>query len=194
MCKRKKLALIFCTAAFIQTAGVSAATTVQEGGTITFTGIVSDATCIITGGDINNPSGTSADFTVRLPMVSPTQLDSAGKTAGTTDFFIKLSGANCANDIVANVRFKALAATPIDSVNGNLTNIEVVEKANNAQIRLLNKDKSPINLNNAATEKHQEVTIANNAAQFDYSAQYFATAAATPGKVLSTLGYDIEYN
>ncbi len=127
-------------------------------------------------------------------MVSPTQLDSAGKTAGTTDFFIKLSGANCANDIVANVRFKALAATPIDSVNGNLTNIEVVEKANNAQIRLLNKDKSPINLNNAATEKHQEVTIANNAAQFDYSAQYFATAAATPGKVLSTLGYDIEYN
>jgi major type 1 subunit fimbrin (pilin) len=52
-----------------------------EDGTITFDGTISDATCIITGGDAQGES-TSPDFTVHLPSVSTTALATAGQRAG----------------------------------------------------------------------------------------------------------------
>ena len=73
-----------------------------EDGTITFTGTISDATCIVEGGTEAGltPSGT---FTVNLKPVSTTALSAAGKKAGDTPFYISLSGADCPNGKFANV-------------------------------------------------------------------------------------------
>lgn len=163
-------------------------------GTISFDGVISDATCVISGGD-NRGETASPDFTVKLPQISVTALDGDGKRAGDTPFFIKLSGANCPNGKIASVFFEMAQSTNINATTGNLKNTTATSSggADKVEIGLLNKDKSVLNLN-TANNTPQEVTIASNAARFDYWAQYVATGgASTAGEVKSDVVYSIKY-
>lgn len=162
-------------------------------GQVTFEGSITDVTCVVTGGQDGGTLSTSGSFIVNLPAVSTTALAKSGQRAGDSKFSIYLSGAQCENDKIANVSFEE-AQSDIDSATGNLSNL--IAKASggseNVQIKLLNKDKTDINLNSASN--HQPVKIASNTARFDYWAQYYATGQATAGKVRGLVTYSIVYN
>lgn len=162
-------------------------------GTITFTGEVVDATCIITGGDETRPD-QGADFNVSLPQISVTALASAGQAAGDTPFHINLTGENCPNGKTANVVFERAQSTNIDSTTGYLKNTEATGGAQNVQVRILNNDKTPLNLT-LANSSHQPQVIASNKASFKYWGQYIAVnGAAKAGTVKSDVVYSITYN
>lgn len=162
-------------------------------GQITFEGSISDVTCIVTGGEEGGTESTSGTFTINLPNVSTTALKTSGQRAGDTKFYLKLSGAQCTDGKTANVIFER-AQSDIDSATGNLTNLVSGSEggSKNVQVALLNKDKTPLNLNTVGS--HQPVKIANNTARFDYWAQYYATGQATAGKVKGLVTYSISYN
>lgn len=165
-----------------------------EDGRITFEGTISDATCTITGGDASGTSSTP-DFTVHLPSISTTALAADGVRAGDTPFFIKLSGANCANGKVASVFFELAQSINLDTATGNLKNIITTTSggADKVQVGLLDADKAILNLN-TANENAKVKTVSGNTAQFDYWAQYVATGgAATAGTVSTEVVYSIKY-
>lgn len=187
MNKISKLLLL----AILSGAGTAAA---AEDGTITFDGNISDATCVITGGDAQGETA-SPDFTVHLPSISTTALAADGQRAGDTPFFIKLSGANCQDGKIASVFFELAQSTQIDPVTGNLKNSVATTSggADKVQIGLLDANKAILNLNTANNNAITK-TIANKMARFDYWAQYVATGgAATAGKVTTEVVYSIKY-
>ncbi|MFC0141284.1 fimbrial protein [Erwinia mallotivora] len=175
-------------------AGFSSSVASANDGTISFTGNISDATCIISGGD-DTQLNQGADFTVTLPTVSITALNAANKYAGDTKFYINLSGNNCTDNKIANVIFERAQSTNIDSTTGFLKNTVATSGggAANVYIRILNKDASALNLSLQNTS-HQPVTIKNNTASFQYWAQYASVGgAASAGKVASDLVYSVTY-
>ncbi len=159
-----------------------------------FEGTISDATCIITGGDAQGESSTP-DFTVHLPSISTTALQRDGQRAGDTPFHISLSGANCENGKIASVYFELGQSINLDTTTGNLKN--TVAKASGGaekvQVGLLDSSKAILNLN-TANNNAKTVTVAGNTARFDYWAQYVATGgASTAGQVSTEVMYSIKY-
>ncbi|MBU9826037.1 fimbrial protein [Rahnella perminowiae] len=188
MLKKSKL-LLLPVCLFASSMAASA-----EDGTITFTGTISSATCIVSGGTDEGltPSGT---FTVNLKPVSTTALDVAGKKAGDTPFYISLSGADCPNGKFANVSWERAASTKIDSATGNLMNSTASGSATKVQVVLSDENKQAIDLRVPVTDPTTGKAIANNAARFDYWAQYIATGGATgAGTVNTDIVYSIIYN
>jgi len=172
--------------------GFSSAAVTANDGTISFEGTISDATCEISGGDEANPS-QGANFKVALPVVSVTALAKAGQVAGDTPFHINLSGEKCPNDKIANVVFERAQSTNIDAATGYLKNTETTGGAGNVYVRILNKDKTVLALNQA-NASHQPVTISGNKARFSYWGQYAAVGnAATAGTVKTNVVYSITY-
>src|SRR5690606_8165462 len=151
-------------------------------GTITFNGEVTAQTCQIT-----TPGGT--DFTVNLPTVASSALSAAGQTAGRTAFAITL--ANCPAGDVAT--YFEPGAT-IDNATGRLAN---QGSAGNVQVQLLGNNSQPIAVlaSGTAQTNSQWVTVgADQAANLDYFAEYYATGAATAGDVTTSVSYTIIYN
>ncbi|PLR36282.1 type 1 fimbrial protein [Chimaeribacter californicus] len=173
---------------------VSATAVSAEDGTITFTGDIRDATCVVTVGDDTGSSDTG-DFTVKLKPVSVTALDADKRRAGDTPFYIKLSGAQCPNGKYANVSFERALSLNIDPVTGNLKNHTAAGAASKVQVGLTDEKLNAIDLNQQITDPTAGKQIANNTAQFDYWAQYVATGgAATAGSVNTNVVYSIIYN
>lgn len=186
----KKRCLVISTTLGLMSV-VSTGVTANDG-TITFTGSITDTTCEISGGDESNPS-QGANFTVALPPVSASALASSGKFAGDTRFFINLSGQNCANNKIANVVFERAQSTNIDSETGYLKNHGRAGAASNVQVRLLKKDKAPLDLN-LPNKDHQPVTIKGNVARFEYWGQYASVnGPASSGTVETDVIYSITY-
>ncbi|AXF78840.1 type 1 fimbrial protein [Erwinia tracheiphila] len=186
----KKIMMIVLAAGF-SSAGVTA-----NDGTITFRGTISDTTCDISGGDEAN-ADQGADFTVTLPQVSTSALSKANQFAGDTRFHIALSGENCTNGKVANVIFERAQSNNIDTATGFLKNTvsadAVAGGARNVFIRILNNDKTPLNLA-LLNASHQPVTIADQKATFQYWAQYATVGgAASAGNVESDVVYSVTY-
>ena len=161
-------------------------------GEITFTGAVDSTTCTVTGGGTSVTNVSGGDFTVTLPKVSTTALSKAGQKAGDTQFTITLSGAQCTNGKVSNVKWETGQSTAIDSATGNLKNTDGTGAATNVQIGLLDEEQKSINLYTAGNGITH--VIADNSAIFKYWAQYVATAAVTAGTVKSNVVYSIVYN
>jgi major type 1 subunit fimbrin (pilin) len=160
-------------------------------GTVTVNGAVTDTTCSING----IASGSPADVTATLPTVSAASLASAGATAGTSNIGdIKLVLSGCSDTATkAIARFEN--GTTVDQTTGNLVNNASASPAGNVQVRLLNADMQPINI---LTHENNDVaangaTISGGAATLNYFAQYYATGAATPGSVASSVQYSMQY-
>lgn len=164
-------------------------------GTITFTGKISDVTCLVTGGTEDGAASAGGDFTVALDQISTSALAVNNAAAGDKKFFISLKGQNCASGKTANIVYERAQSAAIDSVTGRLKNLSADSgAAKNVQIAILNHDKSALNLNNGHVS-HQPKVIAANEARFDYWAQYVATGgAASAGVVQTNVVYSVAYN
>lgn len=164
-------------------------------GTITFTGKISDVTCLVSGGTEDGAPSSSGDFTVALDQVSTSALATNNAVAGDKKFYISLKGQECASGKTANILYERAQSAAIDSVTGRLKNlVSDGSAAQNVQIAILNHDKTALNLNNGHIS-HQPKVIANNEARFDYWAQYVATGgAASAGNVQTSVVYSVAYN
>ncbi|OTG82484.1 ferrous iron transporter B [Acinetobacter sp. ANC 4558] len=155
-------------------------------GTITINGLVTDKTC-----DIVTPAGK--DFTVTLPTVSKQSLATTGAVAGRTPFSINL--AKCSQGKVAT--YFEPGAT-VDFATGRLNN-QATAGATNVKVQLLGSNSQflPILAANSTTGNQTNSqwidVVANGAADLHYYAEYYATNAATPGPVTTSVQYTIIY-
>jgi len=148
-------------------------------GTITFNGKVTDKTCTI-----STPGGK--DFAVTLPTVSKNTLATTGAVAGRTPFAINLTKCSA-----GNVATYFEPGSTVDFNSGRLVNQASANAATNVQLHL------PIKAAGAglAQTNSQWVTVGTDgSADLNYYAEYYATAAATPGDVTSSVKYTIIYN
>lgn len=154
-------------------------------GKITFNGSITSQTCTISGN-----GSASKDFTVTLPKVSASSLDTAGKTAGRTGFNIGLS--NCTPS-TGSVHTYFEPGTYVDTTTGRLK--LATGGASNVQIGLSNaSNSSQIVLGAAdAAQRSLAVPLSSGAATLSYYAEYVATGAATAGAATSEVMYTIAY-
>jgi len=166
---------------------VSAAHAAPDG-TITVNGQVLAQTCLVDG----NAYGTADNKTVQLPNVLATTLASAGATAGKTGFNIAITGCDLALKTVQTY----FSGGDINSSNGHLDNSSTAAAvAGNVQVQLLNASGAAMDLSqaNATAQNSQVVSLSNGNATMSYFAQYFATGAASPGAVKSTVSFTMIY-
>lgn len=151
---------------------------------IDFDGQLVSQTCTITVNNVVSP----AEVTVTLPTVLTSLLDLSGKTAGRTDFEIKLN--NCSGGAATAAAFFE-AGTDVEPVSGQLINHGT---ATNVRLQLLDNS-TPISV--GSTEQLADtsrIAINSGNAVLPYAVQYYATGVATAGTVLSTVTYSIDYH
>lgn len=177
------------TAALIATFGIAGIANAADG-TITFNGKVTNASCQI------SVNGGTASPTIVLPGVQTTDLASTGATAGFTPVSIALSncsaGSGSSNPTLTTVQpyFEPGAGT--DTTTGYLKNTGT---ATNVQV-ILSKDATVAGKLALNQGQGQQGVVAQNITSnptFTYYAGYVASAAATPGTVISTVQYTLNY-
>ncbi len=156
-------------------------------GTITINGKVIAQTCDVSG------NGGGSDFTVTLPVVQTSDLGSSAKTAGDTQFTMALS--NCPttpSGIQVGTQFYS---SDNADANGRLANTAATTPANNVVVQLLDSSSNPIVVatSQSAAVVTDPTTLAGTTATLQYTARYYATAAATAGNVSTTVEYAINY-
>ena len=161
-----------------------------NGGTIRITGAVTDATCTIKGGA--GTDGGTGNVGVALDPVQATALPASGRTAGHKAFQLIIGGpgeGSCVDGKVAELSFN-VASPRIDAATGTLTNA-LVGQATNTNIQMTNGTAAGVlNLARPATVI-KSPTIVDNTSTIDLGAQYYATGAATPGLVDTSVQYGV---
>ena len=165
------------------TSALAAGSAVASEGVITFTGLVTDQTCVISGGEVG-------DISVRLDDVNANSLAAPGSAVGTKRFDIVVSdgeGGVCVSAEKATFRFKNTSLN-IDPANGNLNN--TLTGQSNAQLRILDQNlTTPIDLRVNASK----TVDTDGDARFIYGVQYFAKQTTTVGQVQSNVEYQVTY-
>lgn len=190
--KHIKLASALVVAMGIVAVGTASAAA-SSGGTITFTGAVTDQTCTIKGG--SGTDGGTGNFTVALEPVPATELASAGDFAGNKPFQVVIGGpgqSTCEDGKVATLSFE-ISSPRIDAATGALTNT-LAGQAANTQVQVLDGDGKVIMLNDPANGV-QSPAIANNTAIIPFQAQYLAVGGGAKAGLVSTeVLYGVTYN
>ncbi|CAI1224327.1 fimbrial protein [Serratia fonticola] len=156
-----------------------------SGGTINFQGQLSNNTCeVVVDGQASNP-------TVTLPIVSIGQLGSAAQTAGLTGFTLAL--ANCSGSLkTASAFFEAGAA--VDVLTGRLKNTGT---AQNVSLQLrdgTSASQAVIKAGNAdQINGNSFVNVEAGSTNLPYFVEYYAEGTTTPGTVVSSVVYSIQY-
>lgn len=164
-------------------------------GTVTFEGTITSNTCYVSSNSVNK--------TVKLPAVKANDLSTAGQTAGDTAFTLTLEDCPVIGYKMVEGQRKNNVSVAFDSTSANVdTDTGNLKEANpsgnsakNVQIQLLNKDGKKINLASAEEQaKLIQQPIGNTGnVQFDFTAQYYAKAAAEPGSVVVSIPFSIDY-
>ncbi|MEA4655460.1 fimbrial protein [Klebsiella pneumoniae] len=157
-------------------------------GKVTFNGEVIENTCTV----------VNKDKTVTLPTVQRSALSSAGETAGVVPFTIDLTSCTPGADV--SVYFEK---DQYVSTEGRLKNtLSDGTEAENVDVELLNTRFTPINL---AETPAADGTIArpdvipvavaeqDGSASLPFYARYYATDAATAGKVATYVNFTVVY-
>lgn len=171
--------------------GIAAAGSASaDNGLITFTGSVTDGTCVVSGGAGTNQG--QGNFTVALDPIGAADLANAGAVGGRKNFHVVFSdgtGGPCAAALTtAKFRF---TPSPNVNTNGRLNNIAGVNgRAENVELQLLD-GATAIDLTSHAAKDIALDPAAPTTAEF--GVQYYATAAATAGGVLSDVIYEATY-
>lgn len=161
------------------------------GGDIRITGSVTDATCTITGGP--GTDGGTGNVGVALDPVAATSLQKAGDVANRKPFTLIIGGpgqGSCVDGKVAELSFN-VASSRIDAATGTLTNA-LVGEATNTNIQMTDETGTALDLANPAV-LIESPEIANNTSTLKLGAQYYATGAATPGLVDTSVQYRVKY-
>ncbi|HEY4145420.1 fimbrial protein [Pinirhizobacter sp.] len=178
--------------AFALTSALAAGSAIAaDGGTIRFDGLVTDGTCVISGGA--GTDGGTGNIAVPLDSVAVTSLDTVGAVAGKKAFNIIVTGEDggeCVSGRNANFSFES-SSLRVDAETGNLINALMGET--NAQLQLLDRD------TNTAIDLSQPNTKtvafdASNRAVLPFAAQYFAKDVGTPGRLSTSVVYSVTYN
>lgn len=181
---------VLAFAALVSATGAQYANAID--GTINFNGQLTATTCDIAV----NGSGASTAAVVTLPTVSTGSLASNGQTAGQTAFNITL--ANCSGTNQTAAAFFE-AGPSVDQASGQLRNttgtagnvrLQLVDLGNNAVIRAGNAEQRTTAFRNAVTSTG---TPSQGSANLPYAVRYIASGQTTPGTVLSTVTYSIDY-
>lgn len=189
--KHIKLASALVVAMGIAAAGsVSAAT---SGGTITFTGQVTDTTCAISGG--SGTTGGKDNFTVPLDPIAETTLNTQGN-GNPHPFNMQINADNDSDCVAKTATFSFdVASQMIDPVTGALKNNTGAAYAQNTQIQLLNSSNQVINLADPASATLPVVNLTNNQGTISLIAQYLApNKNASAGEVRTNVQYNVIYN
>ena len=181
----KKQSLLIALLATIGFVGAAQA----ADGTVTFKGDLKATTCAVSGG---TPGTGTGDFTVTMPTLQAATLPSAGVTAGSTAYNIYVGGpsdATCADGTKVGVHYEPNSAA-VDPATGRLN---VGRTGSNVQIQVSDaQTKTPINL--ATNTTSTPVTVVGNQATLPFTAEYYATGAATPGAIESSAQYSVTFN
>ncbi|WP_445179037.1 fimbrial protein [Pseudomonas sp. McL0111] len=156
-------------------------------GTINFNGELVNQTCTISVDGVVSP----AIATVTLPTISTGLLTTAGQVEGQTGFNIQLS--SCEGTATTAAAFFNSGAT-VDPVSGNLNNM--TGTANNVQLQLVDQQGGAViqaGNTNQITKTTRNTIDGTGAANMPYAVQYFATGATTPGTVVSSVTYNVDY-
>ncbi|PZL85323.1 type 1 fimbrial protein [Pantoea sp. ARC270] len=155
--------------------------------TITFQGRVDSQTCTVT------VNGNTAKPTVLLPTVNVDALKESGSTAGQTTFDIGITG--CKSSDTATTVSTVFTGNSV-SAKGNLSNVAATdEAAQNVEIQILNTKGGAIDFNHDFdSEGELHLAAGEKDASATYTAQYYATQAATAGAVEASLQYAVSYN
>ncbi|OBX80343.1 fimbrial protein [Haemophilus aegyptius] len=197
----KKLTLAASLLLALNTLNAQANVSAGADGKVTINGKVVDQTCVVTN--------DSKDIIVTLPTVQTGSLNTAGKTAGKTDFAIQFQNCKAATD---HTKVKAffLPKSGFTDADGLLVNKANNHPANNVKIQLLNADGSAIKagLNETAitangtaldakqVQGSQGVEFTAGIAgtgKIPYAAQYYATDSAGAGGVQGIVEYNLAY-
>lgn len=185
----KKLIL---SAIALTVAGLASAqsTTTYNGnynGIVHFNGEVIDQTCVV--------KTDKKSQTIVLEKVAVGELQSAGKVAGNKQFQISLEGCKTSSTHQL-VRAQFISSPHVDLATGTLKNTKQGQPtfANNVNLRLKESNGTPIKLGDAAYTGHVYHNLNGQATgEIQYSVEYYATGAASVGKVESEVEYAIVY-
>lgn len=189
--KNFKIASAIALAMGLAVAG-SASAASANGGTMTFTGQLTDTTCTITGGA--GTDGGQGDFVVKLGQVAANTLTAATQVANKTPFAVKIGGVGegtCMDGKIAKFTFDD-SSPNLDASTGNMKNI-LTGEATNVQVQMLDGKDAVINLANGSYVGSAPA-IVNNQSSINFAAQFYATGATTPGEVKTAVLYKVSYN
>lgn len=151
-------------------------------GTINFNGRVVANSCVITvTGGSASAAGGAASGAVTLPTVYTTDFAGAGSVTGSTPFTIALTG--CDPSFTSAQTFWN-AGSNLSASGGRLKN----GSGSNVDVQLLNSSNVAMDLSkaNATAQNSPSVGFTAGSATLTYSAQYYATAAATTAGAVNT--------
>jgi major type 1 subunit fimbrin (pilin) len=155
-------------------------------GTINFNGELKAETCTVAV----NGAGASGTV-VTLPTLSTSVLATAGQVAGQTGFNIQLS--KCSAALKTAAAFFEAGGT-VDPKNGNLKNSGGATKV---QLQLVDATNGKVikagDTGQVASTSRVAIDKTALTADLPYAVQYFAEAATTPGTVVSSVTYSINY-
>lgn len=155
-------------------------------GLITIEGGLAASTCTISG---------PASFTVVLPTVPAHLLTTEGETAGRTAFAINVN--NCEASLTgANVFFES--GPNAHSWYERLINTASSGQATGVLLELRDSRDEAVDLGaiyqNQYLRHTNNLSASTNSGKVEFSVQYYATGAATPGAVTSNVTYTMVYN
>lgn len=188
----KKILLVASIASAMSLANVANAAT---GGTITFTGKISDQTCQV----VLNGSA-SATGTVTLRTVPKSYLATVGSTAGSEDFTLDLTGCNSSATAFGVTAYFPDNSANIDTATSTLKNKETgTTAATNVGLELVDFASGvAVPLGKSISDTgYKFTTVAANAtsATMKYSVRYKnnGSGAATAGLVKGVAVYELAY-
>ena len=164
---------------------MSAASAMAADGKITVYGEVVTQTCTVAAADLNK--------VVYMPAVALAPLIVTPFTAGGTPFAIALTGCPVGNSISAHF----LPGATVNNATGNLINQAAAPTAVNVEVALFDgaTGNTRIQMNNAKGAQVSPAFLvpAGGAVSMAYQAKYIGTAAASVGKVQTTVDYNLSY-
>ncbi|SQI40046.1 S-fimbrillin [Leminorella richardii] len=183
-----KLKNVVLSAAIVAAFGAATAQAASNG-TVNFTGEVIDKTCDVT------IDGAASPVTVVLAAVDKSQLATAGSTAKRTSFNIELTNCSGGATVSEAAAFFENGAT-VDAIGYRLNNtLNDGTEASNVQLQLV--DAATGNAIKVGSPDQSTTTttydLSSGAATLPYAVEYYATGAATPGLVASSVNFTINY-
>ena len=157
-------------------------------GKIDFNGELKAETCKVA---VNGAAGASPS-TVTLPTISTAALGAKGQVAGQTGFNIELS--DCSAALKTAAAFFESSGS-VDATSGNLKNVSGT--ATQVQLQLVDATNgNAIKAGNTAqvtSTSRIAIDATSKAAILPYAVQYYAQAPTTPGTVVGSVTYSINY-
>jgi major type 1 subunit fimbrin (pilin) len=151
-------------------------------GTINFNGRVVANSCVITvTGGSASAAGGAASGAVTLPTVYTTDFSGAGSVTGSTPFTVSLTGCDPS---FTSAQTLWNAGSNLSASGGRLKN----GAGSNVDVQLLNASNVAMDLSKgtATAQNSPSVGFTSGSATLSYSAQYYATAAATTAGAVNT--------